>query len=228
METVEGNDFTVTLADGTAFGVDLSGAATVADVIDRTNAAAAAAGAGAFSAGLAATGTGLVFDDGTSGPGALTVAWENQSHAIEHLGFAPTSVADASGGSGGSGGGGELRGADTATLHVDNAFTHLSNLAAALRNDDATGITLAGGGLEADTDRAIAARSAVAVRAASLEDAQERATDLTETETAMLSELTDADLAEVITRYQRLQTQLQASFQTTAQSLRLSLFDYLG
>ncbi len=175
--------------------------------------------AGGFELRLAAVGTGLVFDDDTSGPGTLSVEWQNQSHAIEHLGFPPSAQGD---------GAGELRGADTATVEVDNAFTHLLGLAASLRADDTTGISVAGTGLEADTDRAIAARAAVSVRAASLEDAKSRAVDLTETETAMLSELTDADLTEVITRYQRLQTQLQASFQTTAQSLRLSLFDYLG
>ncbi|BAM02314.1 flagellin N-terminal helical domain-containing protein [Phycisphaera mikurensis] len=218
---VDGDDFTVTLADGTAFGVDLTGAATVSDVLGRTNAAAAAAGVGPadFNLSLAATGTGLVFQDNTAGPASMSVAWDNQSHALEHLGFPPTASA---------GPGGTLAGGDTATVHVANAFTHLSGLAASLRADDTAGISLAGTGLEGDTDRLIAARSGVAVRAAGLEDARERAIDLTETETAMLSELTDADLAEVISRYQRLQIQLQASMQTTAQSLRLSLFDYLG
>ena len=43
----------------------------------------------------------------------------------------------------------------------------------------------------------------------------------------MLSQLRDADLTEVITRFQQLQTQLQATLQTSAQSLQLSLLDYL-
>lgn len=218
--TALGDDFSVTLADGTGFGVDLGAAVTLGDVVDAANAAAAAAGVapGGFSLSIASVGTGLVFEDNTTGPGALAIEWENQSQALGHLGFPPSATAAS----------GELRGNDTARVEVDNAFTHLLNLATALRNDDTAGISLAGTGLEANTDRAIAARSRVAVRAASLEDARERAIDLTETETALLSEITDADLAEVITRFQRLQTQLQASFQTTAQSLRLSLFDFLN
>ena len=220
VEAADGVDFSVTLSDGTAFGVDLSGAATVAGVIARTDAAAAAAGvpAGSFALRPAAVGAGLVFDDDTGGPGSLSVASEGQSRALVHLGFPASATADGSG---------ELRGSDAATLRVENAFTHLTALAAALRGDDALGITLAGSGLEADARRAVSARGAVSVRAASLEDARERAIDLNETETALLSELIDADLPEVVARYQQLQTQLQASFQTTAQTLRLSLFDFL-
>ena len=43
----------------------------------------------------------------------------------------------------------------------------------------------------------------------------------------MLSELQDAEMTEVITRFVQLQQQLQASLQVGAQFLRTSLLDFL-
>jgi len=46
-------------------------------------------------------------------------------------------------------------------------------------------------------------------------------------EKTTLSDLQDADLTEVITRFTQLQTQLQASLRVGAQNLQLSLLDFL-
>ena len=43
----------------------------------------------------------------------------------------------------------------------------------------------------------------------------------------MLSDLEDADLTEVLSRYQQLQIQLQASLQVAAQAQQQSLLDFL-
>ncbi len=71
------------------------------------------------------------------------------------------------------------------------------------------------------------ARAVVGVQGKRLEDTRDRIEDQELTEQGMLSELKDADLTEVITRYQQLQQQLQASLQVTAQIQQLSLLDFL-
>jgi flagellar hook-associated protein 3 FlgL len=96
-----------------------------------------------------------------------------------------------------------------------------------LANNDEPGITIAGSNLEDDLDDIINARAVVGVQSKALQDTQTRAEDQKLQEQSMLSNLRDADLAEVISRYQQLQVQLQASLQMTAQSLQLSLMDFL-
>ena len=52
-------------------------------------------------------------------------------------------------------------------------------------------------------------------------------TDQTLATTTMLSDVKDLDYTEAITRYQMIQTMLQASYSTTAQTSQLSLMSYL-
>jgi flagellar hook-associated protein 3 FlgL len=46
--------------------------------------------------------------------------------------------------------------------------------------------------------------------------------------TKLLSDLKDVDFTEAITRFQTLQTALQAGLQTTSRVMNLSLMDFLG
>ena len=213
------DDVSFTLHDGSTFAVNLDGAETVGDVTAAVRNAAAAAGLtpGQFAVSLATSGNGLVFTDNTAGPGGFTITNANQSLAATHLGI----VGDA-------GPGNTITGTDEATVRVENAFTHLINLRDALAINDESGITVAGSKIENDIDAAASARATVGVQAKRLGDLRVRAEDQTLQEQSMLSSLRDADLAEVISRYQQLQLQLQASLQTTAQSQRLSLLDYLN
>lgn len=220
VQAVEGeDDLTVSLHNGTSFNVDLAGAQTVNDVITAINAAAAGAGLTLgvdFSAGLAATGNGFVFEDLTAGGNDFVIANANTSLAGTHLGIV-----------GNAGAGATLAGEDQAQVRVENAFTHLINLRDALTSDSTSGITLAGGGLEEDVDRIVAARAVIGVQARRIEDQESRAQDINLAERSMLSNLKDADLTEVISRFTQLQTQLQASLSVGAQNLQLSLLDFL-
>ena len=193
---------------------------TVQGVIDAVAAAEAAAGIAAGSVGvdLAAVGNGLVFTDNTAGGDDFIVYRVNQSHALQHLGFAVETNAGA---------GSTAAGSDAATVRVENVFTHLADLRDALRANDSAGITLAGSRLQDDVQRNIGAQGAVSVQAQRLDRLQETAADQTLTEQAMLSQLQDADLTEVATRFQQLQLQLQASLQVGSQTLQQSLLDFL-
>ncbi len=218
------DDAQFTLHDGTTFAVNFDTATTTQDVLTLINAAATTAGAtvgtgpGQFAATLATTGNGIVLNDNTAGGNDFVFEELNQSRAIQHLGFGLENNAAA---------GTTLTSTDAATARVENLFTHLIDLRNSLDGNDPTGISLAAGRLEDDIESAISARATVGVQAKRLEDTKARTEDQTLTEQGMLSQIKDADLTEVITRYQQLQLQLQASLQTTAQIQQLSLLDFL-
>lgn len=217
--TAEGeDDLQINLHDGTSFAVNLDTATTVAEAIALIDAAATAAGVapGNFRVEVPATGTGLVATDNTAGGGEFIITNVGQSHAAEHLGL----LANA-------GAGGTITGTDTATRRIDNAFTDLIILRDSLKNNDESGITLASGQLEDDIDAVVSARAIVGVQAKRLEETRLRNEDQTVQEQSVLSNLKDADLTQVISRYQQLQLQLQASLQTSAQVQQLSLLDFL-
>ncbi len=217
--TQEGeDDMAVALHDGTSFNVNLDGAVDVGEAIALIDAAATAAGVapGAFSVALSATGNGLVATDNTAGAGEFVIADAGQSRAATHLGLTGNAGADPT-----------IQGKDNATRRVDNAFTDLILLRDALTNNDESGITLAGGNLERDIDSVVSARATVGVQAKRLEETRLRNEDQQLQEKSVLSNLQDADLAEVITRFQQLQLQLQAALQTAAQTQQLTLMDFL-
>lgn len=218
------DDARLTLHDGTTFDVNFDGATTVGELITAINTAAAGAGVtlgtgpGQFNVSLATTGNGLVLNDNTAGASGFEFRQLNESQAVVHLGFDLVNNIGA---------GTTLTGADNATARVENLFTHLRDLSGSLRDNDTPGITIAGGKIEEDIERAISARATVGVQGKRLEDTRTRTEDQTLTEQNMLGTLIDADLTEVISRYQQLQLQLRASMQVTAQSLQLNLFDFL-
>lgn len=222
VETVEGEpDVSFTLHDGTGFEVDLHGASTVGEVIGAIEAAADDAGlsvgaGGDFHVGFAETGTGLVITDDTAGGEDFTIANVGQSHAASHLGIA-----------GNAGGDPTIASEDRAKVKVDGAFTHLIELGDALRNDDDRGITLAGEGLDGSLERIARAQAQNGVDTQRVEQARSRSEDQQMAEESMLSEIQDASLPEVITRFTQLQTQLQASLQVGAQNMQISLLDFL-
>ncbi|MEM6749212.1 MAG: flagellin [Planctomycetota bacterium] len=213
------SDIAITLHDGTAFEVDLFGLQTVGEVETAIEAAAATAGVavpGSFDVSFAATGNGLTVTDNTAGAGDFVVTNVGQSTAGDELGLTQNVGAAATIDSG-----------DQAQVRNDNAFTHLIDLRDALRNNDESGITLAGENLVQDTDRLVESRARIAIQSQRLEDQQTRLADRVITEQTMLSNLRDADLTEVLTEFSRLQLQLQASLQAGSQNLQLTLLNFL-
>ncbi len=213
------DDFQITVKNGINFGVDASGLGTVNELITAIQTAATTAGLTLgvnFSVDLATTGNGLVFQDTTGAAGDFTITRVGESLVADQLGILKEDGAAAT-----------FQSADNATVRVENVFTHLTDLRDALLNNDTLGITLAGTAIEVDTRTVTQARASVGVRAQRVERQQERSQDLGLMEQIMLSDMQDADLTEVITRFQQLQTQLQASLQVGAQNLQLSLLDFL-
>ena len=210
-------DFRITVKDGRTFDVDLAGATTVTDVLDKINTAATAAGLAVpaeFEAALAADGNGIELTDATVGVTTL-VEFLNGSHAAEDLGILGSST------------GATLTGEDRATVAVDSVFSHLIALRDALLTNDERGITLATGSLETDISRLANARATAGVRNRQVTDATRRQEDLRLQDFSLRSQVQDMDFTEAAIRFSTLQQQLQAGLITASQVASLSLMDFL-
>jgi flagellar hook-associated protein 3 FlgL len=100
-------------------------------------------------------------------------------------------------------------------------------LRTALQSSDQAGITAAAEGLKADYDRIVRVRGETGARVQELESRDNRLQDENLSTTNLLSQLRDTNYTEAISRFQTLQTALQASMATTARTLNLSLMDFL-
>jgi flagellin-like hook-associated protein FlgL len=215
VRVVAGADFRVTRSDGTTFDVDLTAAATtVQDVVDAINTASGGVG---LTASLAAAGNGIVLTDTAGGAGAPAVTPLNFSNAAADLGLTASPAA-----------GNVINGADANAVAAGGLFANLAKLRDALAGNDAAGITAAAEGLSADYARSTRVRGETGARVQGLESRQSRLEDQDVATKSLLSALSETDMTEAISRFQTLQTALQASMQTTAQVLHLSLLDFLG
>jgi len=209
--TVAGADIQITRRDGTNFSVDLSGLNTIQDVINAINSADAGGG---VTASFASTGNGIVLTDSTVG-GSLTVGSLNASPAAADLGIQGSSTS------------GIINGADVNSVQATGIFGNLGELRSALLSSDQAGITNAAEALQKDLDRLTRLHGQVGAQVKEFEDRQNRLADQNVATKAMLSDLEDTDFNEAITRFQTLQTALQANLQTTGRMLDLTLLDFL-
>jgi len=212
---VDGDDLTITASDGTSFNIDINGAQTIQDVLDAINAAASTAGVG-VSAGFAATGNGIELTDSTGGVGTFAVANANFSTAANDLGLNVAAVA------------GVITGTDVNPVNATGIFANIGKLRDALQNNDQRAITEASTALQEDLDRSIRVRGEVGARVQELESRADRLEDQNLATTGLLSSIQDVDFTEAVSRFQLLQTAMQATLQASAKTLNLSLMDFLG
>jgi flagellar hook-associated protein 3 FlgL len=211
-----GPDLRVTARNGSSFDVELDGATTVGDVIDRINAAATAAGV-SITASLAATGNGIRLVDSTGGAGDLSVASTGASTAADDLGLARPLTRTSS----------EIVGADTGGVRVESVLGALVELEAALRRDDTVGIARAAERVDLAIQDATRVHGVVGAKSQAMRARLQQSEDAAHAAEVFLSEVRDLDFAEAATRLQALQTQMRASLQTGSSLLSLSLLDFL-
>ncbi len=214
VRTVAGNDVRITDSAGVNLDVDIDGSGTAQDVIDAINAAASTAGAG-VTASFATTGNGIILSDSAGGAGTLGVTSANSSQALVDLGL------DA------AAGGNSITGKDANPVMADGVFAHVEALRNALRSSDSSALTAAAEGIKTDYDRVVRIRGETGARVQELEARQERLEDQNIATQTLLSSIEDTDFVDAITRFQTLQTSLQAALQTSAQTLNVSLLDFL-
>ena len=205
-------DFQITARDGTTFQISISGATTVQDVINDINTATA----GKVTASLATTGSGLILTDSSGGAGTLAVTPLNNSNAAADLGL---NVASS---------GNTLTGTDVGAPASAGIFGNLQALMTALQSGNAQAITAAGQGIQTDISRVIELHGQTGAFEQQLTSQQ---TDLQQQGTAtqtLLSQLKDVDMTKAVTQFQTLQTALEASLQTAASTLQISLLNFIA
>lgn len=217
------DDLLIVARDGTELWVDLTGATTIQDVIDRVNSHPRNnAGTTAVEARLATSGNGIELVDASVGAGTLEVQSAELSQAAEFLGFIPNGTVTTDGS-----GNAVLQSEDRHTLEVDSVFNTLIRLRRALESNDVPEIGRAIDRLDVDLNRVNFARAEIGSRLQSLDVVQTRLEDENVQLRRALSDQIDVDLVEAISNLTARQYALQASLQTTASILSLSILDYI-
>ncbi len=219
------DDLLITRTDGTSFSVNLSGALTVSDVINRiNNNAANFTPATRVVASLGTGSNGLILS-ALDGGQPLSVSNVGGSQAAWGLGLVAHGASSSTGTFNGVNS--VIRGADVSGVQVEGVFSSLSRLRTAItgnRQEDLPGIVDA---LDADLQRLSLARSVVGARQQSIESIKsssaEQQTRLKEIESNEL----DADLAQTIAELSGRQAALEASLQMMGQITKLTLFNYI-
>jgi flagellar hook-associated protein 3 FlgL len=215
VRTVAGADFTVTDSNGVSFDVDLGTEKTVQDVLNTINTAATAAGAG-VTASFATTGNGLVLTDTAGGGGTLSTVSKNFSNALADLGLSGQAT------------GGAITGTDVDPVQAQGLFANIIKLRDSLNSNDQNGITTASEGLDSELTHVTVVRGQVGAKVQELNARQSRLDDQNLATKSLLSNLEDVDYTDAITRFQTLQTALQATLQTAGKVLNMSLLDFLS
>jgi flagellar hook-associated protein 3 len=221
------NDLKITARDGTQLYVDLTGAKTVQDAINIINQTSFNAGA-SVTAQLATTGNGieLVDSSGTT-TGDLTVQTVEGSQAAQYLGFVAQGQTQNASHATDASGNYVLTSEDRNTQEVDGVFNTLLRLKSALQSGDVTQIGAAITPLDNDLSRINFARAEIGSRTQTLGVISTRLTDENTQLSSSLSDETDVDLVQAISNLTAKQYSLQASLQTTANIMKLSILNYL-
>ena len=208
-----GADFKVTASDGATFGVTLAGSATVQDVINKINAAAG----GSVVAGFSPTSNAITLTDKTGGAGTLTVSSQNSSTAATALGLTQNAAV-----------GGTITGTDVNPVAAQGVFADLTNLSNALKAGNASQITAAAQNLQNDYQQILNVRGAAGAQVDQMQSRQSQLTTENTATQSLMSQLSDTDFTAAITKFQTLQTSLQATLEVSAKTLNESLLDFLG
>jgi flagellar hook-associated protein 3 FlgL len=203
-------DFTLNFG-GQNYGIDLSGAETIGDVIDRINATT-----GTTTASLASTGNGITLSAG----GPITITRNGQSQTAEMLGFIPKGETSATGTD-------TLTSTDQNFLENKSVFNTLIRLRDALTDNDLNAVERALEDINDDIDRVTFARAEVGATAKGLELSKATLEDEQIQLKSALSEEIDVDLVQAISELTARQIAMQASLQVTANIMQLSLLDFI-
>jgi flagellin-like hook-associated protein FlgL len=225
--SVLGNDLMIEARDGTQIWIDLAGAKTVQDVLDRINSNPSNIPP-LVTAQLARVGNGIELIDSSVGAGTLTVRAAEGSLAAQHLGFLaagetatnPSQVTV-------DGSNQVLQSDDRHTLEADSVFNTLLRLRRVLENGDVSAIGLELDRLDEDITRVSFASAEIGNRLQDLNVMKLRLEDEDVQLRSALSEDLDVDLVEAISNLTARQYAFEASLRTAATLLQTSLLNYI-
>jgi flagellin-like hook-associated protein FlgL len=223
------NDLLITARDGTQLAINLSAAETVQDVIDAiNNNAANNTGTTKVVAQLAPTGNGIqLVDQSSITTSDFIVQAAEGSQAAEFLGFVADGQTQVSTTTPDAGGNFVLQSTDRHTVETDSVFNTLLRLKTALEQNNTTDIGDSLDRLDTDLDRLNFARAEIGSRIQNLETIDSRWTDEDIQLRSSLSKDMDVDLVQAISDMTARQYAFQASLQTAANLLQLSLLDFI-
>jgi flagellin-like hook-associated protein FlgL len=224
-----GDDLLVTARDGVSMSIDLEGARTVNDVIDRINSHSANnTGTTAVLARLAANGNGIeLIDSSTVTTGALTIQAVEGSEAAEYLGFLPAGQTQASANTPDADGNFVLASEDRHTLETDSVFNTLIRLRTALEQGSVEEIGRSIDRLDTDLSRVNFAAAEIGTRLQNLAVVDIRLQDENVQLQSALSQDLDVDLVEAISNLTARQYAFEASLRTAASLLQITLLNYI-
>jgi len=210
---LEPADLDITLRSGSTVDVNLAGATTVQDVLNDIN----AVDPGTLVASLNSVGNGIsIVDNDGSSTGPLTIASNSVSTA---LGLAGTqSSTDPTQ---------PLVGTDVNPQQANGVFNLLLQLQSALQSNNNTELTNLQPQLQQELARVSTVQGSVGSQQQLLTQVQSQATSNQTSLQSALSNVQDVNLATAITQLTQIQTSLQATLQTAASSMQLSIFSYL-
>ena len=223
----QGPDLILERIDGQRIQVELEGAVTIQDVLDRINLNVANQNpATKITASVHPIRNGIVLSSpSTGGTQELRVIVGGGSEAAWSLGLVPQGETQSIAALNGTDY--EVVGSDPNPQEVDGIFNTLIRMRNAIADGDSPQIARATELLDADLDRMSLARGALGVT-------QQRIDRLVDTNEesqlslkAQESENIDADFAEVVSELQSRQAAQEATLSLLSQVTRMSLFDYL-
>ncbi|MCG3130655.1 MAG: hypothetical protein FLDDKLPJ_01422 [Phycisphaerae bacterium] len=213
----DGSDLVIKDETGaTLFEVQLAGALTLGDVVDRINEAAEEASA-SVRAELSADDNAIRLFDGGSVGRSLAVENAVGSYAAEDLGLTRAT----------SGPLGGVIGRDVHPVTAPGVLDALIRLEGALRGDDDQELSIAAERVETIVDELIREHGILGARAAALNAEVSQMKDASISTEVFLSQVEDLDFTKAISELQSAQTVLQASLMTNSRLLNVSLMDYL-
>ncbi len=205
-----GSPISITRRDGTTTNIDLSSATTIQDVLNLFN----AADPGVLTASLNAVGNGISLTD-SSGAGPLTVAATESAIALGIDGTENTGAT------------GVLAGDDVNPQRTGGVFDLLISLEKALRSNDNVELARLSPLLEKASGQTTIARTEIGTRQQLIDEVGNRLDDQNLLTKETLSNIFDTDLTEAATQLLQLRQVYEASMQLTAQTLQLSILNYL-
>ena len=201
----------ITRRDGSTVTVDLTGAATVGDVLTKLNAVEP----GVLVASLNGTGNGISLSDAGTGTGTLAVAQTQAADVLGLTGTASSASPDT------------LNGRDTNPRSSGGVFDLLDRLASALESGNDAELARLSPLVDAEVGRFSQVRGEVGTRLKTLDNVTNRLQDRDIALRDSLDQVFGADLASVLTEIAGRQTTMQAALQITAQTLSTTLLNYL-
>lgn len=219
-----GVDFTITKADGSQLAIDVDGAATIQEVLDRINQNANNDPVHPLTARLALYGNGIELLDASTGTSTLTITRASGNLVAEKLGLLAAGedqrTADPATPN-------QITGSDPNPLETDGLFTALVLLQKALEGNDQPGISRAVAMLDAGAAQLNLTQATLGAQQQAIDSMIDRNASETVELQDNLSQEMDVDYAAAVSAFTARQLAYQASLKTTATVFQMSLLDYL-